>query len=125
MAPLIEWFDKYEYIISLGKKLPLMDAKYKTDENSITGCQSKVWLHAELNQGLLYFSAASDTLITKGLIALIFEVCNQESPQTIGSLDLFFLDKIGLNSNLSPSRNNGLRSIISRIKELGIKNLND
>ncbi len=123
MKDLDEWFDKYEYIIKLGRQLDHMDSVYRTDENSISGCQSKVWMVGEEKKGLLYFSADSDTLITKGIISLILNVCNQESARTIVEADFYFLDKIGLNSNLSPSRANGVASIVKRIKDIGKSHL--
>lgn len=118
-----EWFDKYEYIINLGKKLPPILQEYKTEENSISGCQSQVWLHAELKQGLLHFSADSDSMITRGLIALLINICDQESPEVINEMDFYFINEIGLNSNLSPSRANGLFSIVKGIKERAKKQL--
>ncbi len=119
MKDLDEWFDKYEYIINLGRQLEPLDSVYKTGENVISGCQSKVWLIGEQKQGLLYFSADSDTLITKGIISLLLTVCNHESAKDIVETDFYFLDKIGLNSNLSPSRANGVASIVKRIKDFG------
>lgn len=115
-----EWLDKYDYIIQLGKSLPLIDEKYKLDENLIKGCQSKVWLHAEMQDGKLIFTADSDALITKGLVSLVVEVLSGSTPQEIASADLYFIDRIGLHSHLSPTRSNGLASMIKQMKMYAI-----
>lgn len=115
-----EWLDKYDYIIQLGKSLPLIDEKYKLDENLIKGCQSRVWLHAEMQDGKLIFTADSDALITKGLVSLVVEVLSGFTPQEIASADLYFIDRIGLHSHLSPTRSNGLASMIKQMKMYAI-----
>jgi len=115
-----EWLDKYDYIIQLGKSLPLIDEKYKLDENLIKGCQSRVWLHAEMQDGKLIFTADSDALITKGLVSLVVEVLSGSTPQEIASADLYFIDRIGLHSHLSPTRSNGLASMIKQMKMYAI-----
>ncbi|HEY4062894.1 MAG TPA: SufE family protein [Puia sp.] len=111
-----EWMDKYEYIIQLGKELPLIDEKYKTDDNLIRGCQSKVWLHAEYRDGKLFFTADSDAVITKGLVALVILVLSGHTPKDIADAEITFIDAIGLRSNLSPTRSNGLFSMLKQIK---------
>lgn len=111
-----EWMDKYEHIIELGKDLPLIDEKYKTDENLIKGCQSKVWLHAELKDGKITFTADSDAIITKGIVGLVIRVFSNHTPQEIIDADLFFIDQIGLQEHLSPTRSNGLLSMLKQIR---------
>jgi len=111
-----EWMDKYEYIIELGKELPQIKDKFKTDDNKITGCQSQVWLHAEYADGIINFTADSDAIITKGVISLLIKVLNKRTPKIIIETDLYFLDKIGLQANLSPTRANGLASMIKQLK---------
>ncbi len=111
-----DWMEKYEYIIQLGKDLPLIDPKYKTDDNLIRGCQSKVWLHAELTDGKLVFTADSDAVITKGLVGLVIRVLSGQTPKDIAEADIYFIDAIGLTSHLSPTRSNGLLSMLKQIK---------
>lgn len=112
-----DWMEKYEYIIQLGKDLPLIDAAYKTDDNLIRGCQSKVWLHAELNsEGKLIFTADSDAVITKGLVGLVIQVLSNQTPKDIAEADIYFIDAIGLTSHLSPTRSNGLLAMLKQIK---------
>lgn len=112
-----DWMEKYEYIIQLGKDLPLIDPQYKTDENLIRGCQSKVWLHAEMKEdGKLYFTADSDAVITKGLVGLVIQVLSGQLPKDIAEADIYFIDAIGLTSHLSPTRSNGLLSMLKQIK---------
>ena len=111
-----DWMDKYEYIIQLGKELPLIDAQYKVDENLIRGCQSRVWLHADYRDGKLYFTADSDAVITKGLVSLVIKVLSGHTPKDIADSDLYFIDAIGLSSHLSPTRSNGLLSMVKQIK---------
>lgn len=111
-----DWMEKYEYIIQLGKDLPLIDPKYKTDENLIRGCQSKVWLHAEMKDGKLVFTADSDAVITKGLVGLVIQVLSGQPPKDIAEADIYFIDAIGLTSHLSPTRSNGLLSMLKQIK---------
>ena len=111
-----EWMDKYEYIIQLGKDLPLIDAKYKTPDNLIKGCQSQVWLHAELQDGKLIFTADSDAVITKGLVSLMVTVLSGHTPKEIAEAEIYFIDEIGLRSHLSPTRSNGLLSMLKQMK---------
>lgn len=111
-----DWMEKYEYIIQLGKDLPLIDPKYKTDDNLIRGCQSKVWLHAEMEDGKLVFTADSDAVITKGLVGLVIQVLSGQPPKDIAEADIYFIDAIGLTSHLSPTRSNGLLSMLKQIK---------
>jgi cysteine desulfuration protein SufE len=111
-----DWMEKYEYIIQLGKDLPLIDPKYKTDDNLIRGCQSKVWLHAELQDGKLVFSADSDAVITKGLVGLVIQVLSNQTPKDIAEAEIYFIEAIGLTSHLSPTRSNGLLSMLKQIK---------
>ena len=116
-----EWMEKYEYIIDLGKELSPMDEAYKTDEHIIKGCQSKVWLHGELNdEGNVIFQADSDAIITKGLVALMVRVLSGASPEEIVSADLHFVQEIGLNEHLSPTRSNGLLAMIKQMKFYGL-----
>lgn len=117
---LTDWMDKYEMIIQLGKELPLIDEKYKVPENLIKGCQSQVWLHVDYTDSLLYFTADSDALITKGLVALVVKVLSGHSPKEIIDADLHFIDDIGLRSHLSPTRSNGLLSMVKQIKNYAI-----
>lgn len=115
-----EWMDKYEHIIELGKDLPLIDEKYKTDENLIKGCQSKVWLHAALKDDKIIFTADSDAIITKGIVGLVIRVFSNHTPQEIIDADLFFIDQIGLQEHLSPTRSNGLLSMLKQIRMYAI-----
>lgn len=115
-----EWMDKYEHIIELGKDLPLIDEKYKIEENLIKGCQSRVWLHAELVDGKLNFSADSDAIITKGIVGLVVRVFSGHTPQEIATTELFFIDQIGLQEHLSPTRSNGLLAMLKQIKMYAI-----
>jgi cysteine desulfuration protein SufE len=111
-----DWMEKYEYIIELGKELPLIDEMYKTDDNLIRGCQSRVWLHAEMKDDKLVFTADSDAIITKGLVALVIRSLSNETPQAITDAELHFVKEIGLNEHLSPTRSNGLASMIKQMK---------
>lgn len=111
-----EWMDKYEHLIELGKDLPLIDEKFKTEENLIKGCQSRVWLHAELVEGKIIFTANSDAIITKGIIALMIRVFSNHSPKEIAEAELFFIDQVGLKEHLSPTRSNGLVAMVKQIK---------
>ena len=119
-----DWSDKYEYIIELGKKLPLIDAKYKTDENKVLGCQSQVWLHSDLKDGRLIFSADSDAIITKGLIGLLIRVLSDQKPEEIANSKLDFIGKIGMKEHLSSTRANGLVSMINHMKRIAQKEAN-
>jgi len=111
-----EWDEKYEYIIELGKNLPLIDNKYKTENFKVNGCQSQVWVKPEFENGIVTFKADSDAIITKGLIALLIRVLSGHKPAEIVNTELTFLNKIGLKEHLSPTRSNGLVSMISRMK---------
>jgi cysteine desulfuration protein SufE len=111
-----DWDAKYEYIIDLGKEVPLIDPKYKTDDFKIKGCQSQVWLHASNENGKIRFTADSDAIITKGIIALLVRVFDNESPEEIAQTDLQFINDIGLAQHLSPTRSNGLLSMIKQMK---------
>jgi cysteine desulfuration protein SufE len=111
-----DWMEKYEHIITLGKELPLIDEQYKTDDNIIKGCQSKVWLHAELKDNKMNFSADSDAIITKGIIAIMVRALNNQSPADVLNADMAFVDKVGLKEHLSPTRANGLVSMIKQMK---------
>ena len=111
-----DWMDKYNYLIDLSKDLPEMDSKEKTEENLIEGCQSKVWLNAEMSGDKLVFKADSDAIITKGLIALLLRVFSGRKPEEIKNANLYFIDEIGLKENLSPTRSNGLVAMINKIK---------
>jgi len=119
-----DWSDKYEYIIELGKKLPLIDLQYKTDENKVTGCQSQVWLKAENSDGRIIYKADSDAVITKGLIGLLIRVLSGQKPQDIVKAELDFIDKIGMKEHLSPTRANGLVSMIGHMKKIAQSEIN-
>jgi cysteine desulfuration protein SufE len=111
-----DWMDKYNYLIDMGKSLPIIDDKYRDKNHLISGCQSRVWLHSTFENGKLKFSADSDAVITKGLVYLLIRVLNNQSPDDILEAKLDFLDQIGLNEHLSPTRSNGLMSMIKQIK---------
>ena len=111
-----DWMDKYNYLIELGKSLPLIDEQYKTDQFLISGCQSKVWLHAGFVDGKVYFTADSDAIITKGIVSLLIRVMSGQPPEEILGADLSFIDKIGLREHLSPTRSNGLTAMIRQMK---------
>jgi cysteine desulfuration protein SufE len=111
-----EWDERYQYVIDLGKTLPLIDEKYKTDENVIKGCQSKVWLHGEEKDGEVVFTADSDAILTKGIIAILIRVFSHQKAEDILGADTAFIDEIGLKEHLSPTRANGLVSMIKQIK---------
>ncbi len=113
---LLNWDDKYEYIIQLGKELPLIDSRYKTEDNLIRGCQSRVWLHADFLDGKLSFTADSDAIITKGLVSLVIKVLSGHTPKEIVDAEITFIEAIGLSSHLSPTRSNGLLSMLKQIK---------
>jgi len=115
-----DWMDKYEYIIEFAKGLPTIDVNKKTPQNLINGCQSKVWLDAELIDGKLSFTADSDAIITKGVVALLVRIFNEQPATEILNSDLYFIAKIGLSQNLSPTRANGLLSMIKRIKSYAL-----
>lgn len=111
-----DWMDKYAYLIELGNELPAMDEQHKTEDNLIKGCQSRVWFYPEMRDGLLYFMADSDAIITKGIASLLVRVFSGQKPADIANADLGFIDEIGLTQHLSPTRSNGLVSIIKQIK---------
>ena len=113
-----EWLDKYEYLIELGKNLAPFPAEKKTEDRLIKGCQSRVWLDSELRDGSLYFMADSDAVITRGIISLLISVYSGRPAQEIAADDFAFVQEIGLKENLSPTRANGLASMIERIKEI-------
>lgn len=111
-----DWMEKYEHIIQLGKELTLIDEAYKKEDYLIKGCQSRVWLHAEHTGGKVVFTADSDAIITKGLVALMISVLSGHSPKEIAEADIYFIDKIGLRSHLSPTRSNGLLAMLKQMK---------
>ncbi len=112
-----EWIDKYEYIIELGKNLPPMDEKLKTDDRKVSGCQSQVWLNTKFENGNVVYEADSDAIITKGLVGLLVRVLSNQKPEDIVNAKLEFIDKIGMKEHLSPNRANGLVSMIKHMKE--------
>ena len=111
-----DWMDKYQMLIDLGNDLEELDPKYKTEQNLIEGCQSRVWLQCDMEDGKLVFTADSDALITKGIIALLIRVISDHTPQEIIDADLYFIDRIGLKDHLSPTRSNGLLAMVKQIK---------
>ena len=117
-----DWMDKYAYIIELGKDLPIIAEEHKVEENLIKGCQSQVWLHAESKNGKMSYTADSDAIITKGIIALLIRVVNDESPAAVATCNFDFIKEIGLQEHLSPTRSNGLISMIKDMKLAALKN---
>jgi len=115
-----DWADKYEFLIELGKTLPPMDEAHKTEENRIHGCQSKVWLHAHMADDKLTFDADSDAFITKGIVGLLVKILSGHTPKEIAEADLYFLKGIGLQEHLSPTRANGLASMVKQMKTYGL-----
>ncbi len=115
-----DWDERFQYVIDLGKGLPIIDEKYKLEENTIKGCQSKVWLHADSDNGKLLFTADSDATITKGIIAILIRAFSNHTPKEILAADTKFIDEIGLKDHLSPTRANGLVSMIKQIKMYAI-----
>jgi cysteine desulfuration protein SufE len=111
-----DWMDKYEHIIGLGKELPLIEESLKSDDLLIKGCQSRVWLHAKMENGKVIFTADSDAIITKGIINVLISVLSNEEPDAIVNADLSFIDQIGLKEHLSPTRSNGLVSMVKQMK---------
>ena len=111
-----DWMDRYQLLIDLGNEQEALDNKYKTESNLIDGCQSRVWLQADYVDGLLHFSAESDALIVKGIVALLIRVLDGHTPQEILDAELYFIDRIGLRDHLSPTRSNGLLAMIKQIK---------
>ena len=118
-----DWMEKYEFIIELGKEVNLIPEQDKSDDLLIEGCQSRVWLKSEVNNGQMYYFADSDAIITKGIISLLIKVMNGETPSTIVKENLFFIEKIGLQEHLSPTRANGLLEMVKRMKMDAIKNI--
>lgn len=115
-----DWMDKYAYIIEIGSEMEGMGEQFKTEDNLIKGCQSRVWFHAEMREGRLYFTADSDAIITKGIAGLLIRVFSGQKPEDIAGADLNFIDKIGLTQHLSPTRSNGLLSMVKQIKYYAI-----
>ena len=115
-AEFTEWMDKYQILIDLGNDLEGLDAEYKNEQNLIDGCQSRVWLQCDIKDGKLVFTADSDALITKGIIALLIRVVSGHTPKEILDTDLYFIERIGLHQHLSPTRSNGLLSMVKKIK---------
>ncbi|TDE11382.1 SufE family protein [Dyadobacter psychrotolerans] len=115
-----EWESKYEYIIDLGKQLPDLDEKYKTDANIIKGCQSLVWLHAYMDGELLKFEADSNAIIVKGLVNMLVKVLSGHTPEEIAKADVYFMDKVGLHQHLAQTRSNGLASMLKQMKAYGV-----
>lgn len=111
-----DWMDRYEHMIALGKSLPLIDEELKTDDKLIKGCQSKVWLHSEMKDGKVQFTADSDAIITKGIVAILIRVFSNQKPEDIVSANTDFIDEIGLKEHLSPTRANGLVSMLKQMK---------
>ena len=119
-----DWMEKYEYIIELGKTLPMIDEKRKIEDNLIKGCQSRVWLHTQHNNGIITYTADSDAIITKGIVAILIRVLSNQQAEEIAKANLTFIDKIGLKEQLSQTRANGLVSMIKEMKlyALGYQN---
>jgi len=111
-----DWISRYDYLIDLGRTLPVIDQKYKTNDYLIEGCQSKVWLHPDFDGNILSFTADSDAIITRGIVALLVRVLSGRTPDEIIGADLYFIDRIGLRQNLSPTRSNGLVSMVKQMK---------
>jgi len=111
-----DWMEKYEYLIELGKTLPMIDDELKIEENLIKGCQSRVWLHAQHNNGIITYTADSDAIITKGIVAILIRVLSNQKAEEIAKVNLVFIDKIGLKEQLSQTRANGLGSMIKEMK---------
>jgi cysteine desulfuration protein SufE len=118
-----DWMEKYEYIIDLGKDLPLIDENLKTEDRLIEGCQSRVWLNSEIVDGKMKYTADSDAIITKGIIGLLIRVLNSEDPKIVVETDLHFIKDIGLQEHLSPTRANGLAGMVKRMKLEALKNI--
>ena len=111
-----DWMDRYNYLIELGNSLPAIDPIFKTDEYLISGCQSKVWLNAEYRDGIMEYTADSDAIIVKGIVALLIRALNHQKASEIMSANLYFIEKIGLKENLSPTRSNGLVAMVKKMK---------
>ena len=119
-ADFDDWMDRYQLLIDLGSSQPKLDDKYKTEQNLIDGCQSRVWLQADMKDGLLHFQAESDALIVKGIVALLVRVLSDHTPQEILVADLYFIESIGLREHLSPARSNGLLAMLRQMKLYGL-----
>ena len=115
-ADFDDWMDRYQLLIDLGSSQPRLDDKYKTEQNLIDGCQSRVWLQADMKDGLLHFQAESDALIVRGIVALLVRVLSDHTPEEILGADLYFIESIGLREHLSPTRSNGLLSMLRQMK---------
>lgn len=115
-ADFDDWMDRYQLLIDLGSSQPKLDDRYKTEQNLIDGCQSRVWLQADMKDGLLHFQAESDALIVKGIVALLVRVLSDHTPQEILVADLYFIESIGLREHLSPTRSNGLLAMLKQMK---------
>lgn len=115
-ADFDDWMDRYQLLIDLGSSQPKLDDKYKTEQNLIDGCQSRVWLQADMKDGLLHFQAESDALIVKGIVALLVRVLSDHTPEEILVADLYFIESIGLREHLSPTRSNGLLAMLRQMK---------
>lgn len=111
-----DWLDKYDYLISLSDTLPAMEPALRNEKNLIEGCQSRVWVASEMRDGKMYYSADSDAIITKGIVALLVRVMNGRSAEEVATMELYFIDEIGLGENLSPTRSNGLRAMVKQMK---------
>jgi len=115
-----DWMDRYQYIIEMGNAMPALDEQYKTASNLIDGCQSRVWLQADYNDGAIHFSADSDAIIVKGIISMLLRVLSDRTPQEILDADLYFIERIGLHQHLSPTRSNGLLAMVKQIRAYAI-----
>lgn len=121
LSQLPDWFAKYEYLINLGKTLKPLDESVKTEKNTLPGCQSTVWITAQRRDDMIHYEADSDSLIMKGMLCLVLNVFNDQTPEAINNTDLYFIEKTGLDSHLSPSRINGLFSIVNHMKSMADK----
>ncbi|MDR2810729.1 MAG: SufE family protein [Tannerellaceae bacterium] len=115
-ASLTDWMDRYGLLIELGNLLPPLDEQYKTESNLIEGCQSRVWLHAVLSEGKIYFQGESDAVIVRGIVSLLIQVLSGHTPQEIVEADLYFIEQIGLREHLSPTRSNGLVAMVKQMR---------
>lgn len=122
-SSLNDWFDKYERLIEIGKSLPVLDEQFRTEKNALLGCQSQVWISAQYSNENIIYTADSDSAIIKGIIALLLRVLNKQSPSDIVNADLYFLNRIGLNTNISPARAIGIASIVKQMRRFGESHL--
>lgn len=120
---LDDWMDRYAVIIEMGNAMPPLDEQYKTPDNLIDGCQSRVWLQADYTDGVIHLQADSDALIVKGIVALLLRVLNDQRPEDVLNADLYFIERIGLHEHLSPTRSNGLLSMVKRIRTIALENV--